>query len=343
MAPNLFRRRVRPEREHALRPAKGERERVHEVAVPRARRLRVALHRHDPDRQPPDPGLEPAEEFLVGEHDVQVRPVGRRADRVREARQALVQMGEQPVPVEALEVQPSPEPALEDLEVGRERVQHPSPIHARVIRALDEEGAQARDDIRRREVRRDEDVRRLELAARLGRVRVPPLVIDQLCEGIRERGRRVGDRGPPDRVDVEHPRVRVREERVVHMPRERVELLRHRGARVRPPIAPPGEERAVLLEHDPVVHQESPVQQVRHAGGRDAVLPELREPARSCSAAQRSEREGDEIHVSVPLGLRGERAAPRRAHPHAVGRNPGGQGSEHRAWSSADLASRPTP
>ena len=114
--------------------------------------------------------------------------MGRRADRVREARQALVQMREQPVPIEALQGQPAAQGPLEPLEVGGERAEHLRPVHPRAIRALHEERAQAREDIRRREVRRDEDVRRLELAARLGRVGVPPLVVDQLRQGIRKRG-----------------------------------------------------------------------------------------------------------------------------------------------------------
>ncbi len=104
VAPDLFRRHLRPEREHAVRPAKGEGEGVREVALPRVRCERVALHRHRANREAPDPGLEAAHELLVGKHGVQVGPMGRRPDRVRKAGEALVQVGQQPVSVEALHV-----------------------------------------------------------------------------------------------------------------------------------------------------------------------------------------------------------------------------------------------
>ena len=241
------------------------------------------------------------------------------------------------------DVEPPREPLLQHLELRGERGEHPPPVDASAACALDEERGRPGEDVRRRPVCRDEEVLCFKLPARLRGIRRPPLVVDQLRDRIGEPRRGVGHRGTPDRVDMEHPIVRERQERVVHVARKGVELLRRRRGEVGPVVAPAGEERAVLLEHDAVVHHKGPVDEVREARGRDAVLPHVRQPAHARDAAQGSKGEGDKIHLKLLAESRGEPAAARRAHWRAQDRSPGHRGSGRRDRSSVDPASPPTP
>ena len=163
-----------------MRPAKREGKRVQEVPLPRMGGVGIALHRHGADRHPPDPGLEPADQLLVREHQVEVRTAWRRPHRVREAGEAFVQVREQRVGIEPRELEPPREALLQHLALRTERLQHPPPFDARALGALDEERRGPREDVGWGPVSRHEEIRCLELPARLRRVRRPALVIDHL-------------------------------------------------------------------------------------------------------------------------------------------------------------------
>ena len=75
MASDQPRRRLLPERQQAIAPTKRVGEGVEYVQCPRLRGSRVAVHRDRPDVSVTDPRLEPADQVLVGEHDIEVRTV----------------------------------------------------------------------------------------------------------------------------------------------------------------------------------------------------------------------------------------------------------------------------
>ena len=249
---------MRAERDEPRRPAIREPNRIENVELARLRSVGEALDGDDADGVASDAGLESAYELLIGENEVEVRAVWRRADGLRQAGQAFVQMGEQAVCVQRLQNQPAAEPRLERVDRGPISPEHAVPhgigAAARrtlrrqpVAHVLDEERGQARDGVRRRQVRRYDRVRGLELTAGLLLVSEAALVVDELAHGIGEHVGRVRDRGAPDRVDVEHPVVGERKERVVRVSGKSVQLFRSGREQIRAAVAPPGEEAAVLL------------------------------------------------------------------------------------------------
>jgi hypothetical protein len=90
------------ERQHPRRPAMRQRQLAQKVERRRRHRRRVAVHGHHPHMHLPDPRLEPAHEHLIGERHVQVRPRGRRQDRVRQPGQRRVQMRGHRIAIESL-------------------------------------------------------------------------------------------------------------------------------------------------------------------------------------------------------------------------------------------------
>ena len=83
---------------------------------------------------------------------------------------------------------------------------------------MNEECRNARDRIAGRKEGREQVVVRLELstnATPIAVMRLPPLVVDQLANRIRELVGAIRGGGAPDRIDVKHPVVSERQERVV--------------------------------------------------------------------------------------------------------------------------------
>src|SRR5438093_11962950 len=116
MPANEPRRFMRAEGDEPRRPAVWEANRIEVVELARLRSVREALDRDDADGMTSDARLESADEFLLAENEVEVRPVRWRAHGVRQARKAFVQMGEQAVSVQRLEDKPAAEPRLKRVE-----------------------------------------------------------------------------------------------------------------------------------------------------------------------------------------------------------------------------------
>src|SRR5690606_11722409 len=76
------------------------------------------------------PWREPTDELLACQHGVQVGTMLRRADRMREAGEAVVQVSHQTVGVEAPDPQPGAEPLLELPERGPEPGEDHPPVHS---------------------------------------------------------------------------------------------------------------------------------------------------------------------------------------------------------------------
>src|SRR6266545_4606269 len=72
-------------------------------------------------------GSKPLTSSLIGENEVEVRAVWRRADGLRQAGQAFVQMGEQAVCIQRLQNQPAAEPRLERVDRGPISAEHAVP------------------------------------------------------------------------------------------------------------------------------------------------------------------------------------------------------------------------
>jgi hypothetical protein len=221
-----------------------------------------------------DPGLEAAEEVSGREEDIEVARHPRDADRLGESRDTRMEVAKKRSGVEALELEAARQGAADLVETVLERKEDLLPRLSGCLVATEEVLEKSRLRIGRREVGDDADQRGLEVESRLV-VLLPPFVIDELEDGVREgrlRWKLVGR--IPDRVQMNHPGVAQKAERAVDGGREMVELLGRRGLEVRTPVAPAGEKRAVLVEDHSLANQGSPVEEVGKATVFAAVVAE---------------------------------------------------------------------
>ena len=295
-------RRGRRERDEAHRPAVREREPQQRVGQTGRRRVRVALDSNDADVLTAHARLEAAHERLVGERVVEVGPVARHAQIVPESCQTFVEVPHEVRAAHPAHAQRGGETVLYTAKLALELAEQATPdVGGRVAlaAALDERAAKLPRERGWRRVRhRDDALGLVVLADR--RVARAARLVDGPAHRVREvapLARRVADGVAAERVRVDHPAVAERGHGRVDVAGEVDDLGRRRRGEVAAADVPRGEERAVLHQHGPLPHQESPAEQVGESARRARVLAEALEPGGPERSSGKTCGGGDKAHV----------------------------------------------